>query len=521
MSRFDFDVILMGGGLAGGLLARQLIRQRPELRVLVIEKRREGAYKVGESTVEIFSDYLLRKLGLSTYLYDEHLPKNGLRFFFDDEDRSAPLERLSEIGSQGLPWLPSFQIDRRRFETDLRRFDEEAGVSWEEARVTGFELGEDGHRVMLERAGRPSCYTARWLVDASGRAGLVARRLGWRVPDVSHAITGAWARLEGVAEWDDGRSEAFHRRARHTSRRLSTNHFCYPGYWIWFIPLRGGLTSVGVVGERDRLPASLARPAGFRSFLDEHRAVRELLAPATAIDFGTYGQLAYGTRRFLDPRRVALIGEAAAFTDPFYSPGSDFIALENDIVTDLVVRELGGEDPSVWSSRLVGYEEFLQGRFELNLALYRALYPLLGSFRLFRLKWDLDLTAYYDLWLSSYRLDEHLDPRALRAQRAERPFVSAALVQFNRALARAGRLARADGSYFEDNRDRFLDALATIDFVREVGQPRSMAAVREILLQSFRRARRHLASAAGTRLAEGGPEPDLEDFVEGRAFAAL
>ena len=37
-------------------------------------------------------------------------------------------------------------------------------------------------------------------------------------------------------------------------------------------------------------------------------------------------------------------GEAGVFTDPFYSPGSDFIAIGNDFTADLITRAAAGED---------------------------------------------------------------------------------------------------------------------------------------------------------------------------------
>lgn len=37
-------------------------------------------------------------------------------------------------------------------------------------------------------------------------------------------------------------------------------------------------------------------------------------------------------------------GEAGAFLDPFYSPGSDFISLNNTWVSDLIKRDFEGED---------------------------------------------------------------------------------------------------------------------------------------------------------------------------------
>ena len=61
------------------------------------------SFKVGEATVEIGASYLVRRQGLLRYLYDRHYPKNGLRYFFDNETKSAPLQDMSEIGPDQLP----------------------------------------------------------------------------------------------------------------------------------------------------------------------------------------------------------------------------------------------------------------------------------------------------------------------------------------------------------------------------------------------------------------------------------
>src|SRR5689334_5934711 len=123
------DVIIAGGGIAGGFLARQLRRQKPELDILVLESKPViDDFKVGESTVEVAASYMIRRLELGTYLYQHQLPKNGLRFFFDSPRKDLPLPRMSEIGSDHMPFHPSFQLERARLERDLVTMNRAAGA---------------------------------------------------------------------------------------------------------------------------------------------------------------------------------------------------------------------------------------------------------------------------------------------------------------------------------------------------------------------------------------------------------
>jgi flavin-dependent dehydrogenase len=450
-----FDVAILGGGKAGSLLARQLRRQVPSASIVVIEKSRERSFKVGESTVDVCGKYLTKRLGLSSYLYDAQLPKNGLRFFFDREDKTGALDALSEIGVSGLIPFPSFQLDRARFEADLLRMNAAGGVDVRiGVRVAGVTLGASGerHEIALEAEGvAAGTITARWVVDATGRSSLIARARGLRT-ESPLTNSAAWGRYRGVADLDDIGPESFHARVRHTSRVLSTNHFCYPGYWIWFIPLGRGSTSVGVVMRKGDFRPELRSEAGLDAFLRSHTAVARLMKDAQAIDTMSFGQLAYGTTRFVDAReRWALVGEAAAFTDPLYSPGGDYIAIENDWVTDLVRRDLAGEEAGALAKRAALYEQALLHRLDSTLLLYDGLYGTLGSFELFASKWDLDTACYLNLWVEPYLLDRHLDLGALQRELDARPATLGILRTFRHVFQDAERELRAQGRFFEKN----------------------------------------------------------------------
>ena len=476
MEKPDYDVAIMGAGLAGNLLARQLTRTVPGVRIGLFDKSTESSWKVGESVVEIGSHYLITRQGLSRYLYDRHFPKNGLRYFFDDERRSTPLWEMSEIGPINLPFHPSFQIDRARLEADLLEMNTAAGVDVRRGTtVRPAHVAADGglHRIEIARAGRKRVLSARWLVDAAGRADLLARKLKLRVKEETHRIGSVWGRFSGVADIDDLGPEAWRARVRHSTRFLSTVHFFYPGYWVWFIPLHDGVTSVGVTGTTGFDERKLRTPQGFRDFLDSHAAIRHLLADAKPLDQGYYTQIAYSTERFFSPQRWGLSGEAATAADPLYSPGTDFIAHENDFLTELIRRDLGGEAESTLATRCELFDQFMKFRQEATLELYRHQYELFGSYELGRIKWDFDIGCYFNLWTTAYMQSSHLDPRWLRRQLRMAPFILGALREFNESFQRVAAALREHGAFYRENLGQFVPGNASLDFLAEVGDVRS------------------------------------------------
>jgi flavin-dependent dehydrogenase len=286
-------------------------------------------------------------------------------------------------------------------------------------------------------------------------------------------------------------------------------HFLYAGYWIWVIPLRGGLTSVGVTGVPVR-DAALRTAEGFRRFLDGHLSMRELLGNAKAIDFGSLANIAYGTKRFFDPRRIAVVGEAATAADPLYSPGSDFIALENDFVTELVAREQEGASEADLARRSDLFDRFMAFRHESVMRLYRGLYGMIGSYELMRLKWDFDIGSYHNLWVAPYMTDQLTDPAFLSRQLRQQRFVLGVLDNFRGLFQRAERELAERGAYHRYNRGVFSWGLENIDFLPEIGLPRSRSQTLAQAALTFDTVRRNAAKLLGEDAGEPWP---LQAFI--------
>src|SRR6201997_833605 len=81
-----YDVVIMGGALSGGATATLLLRHNPGIRILILEKSSKLGRRVGEATVEISAYFMGRVLGLTQYLNESHLAKQGLRFWFKNDD---------------------------------------------------------------------------------------------------------------------------------------------------------------------------------------------------------------------------------------------------------------------------------------------------------------------------------------------------------------------------------------------------------------------------------------------------
>src|SRR5438094_10525350 len=110
-----YDVVIMGGALSGGATATLLLRQNPGIRILIVEKSAKLSRRVGEATVEVSAYFMGRVLGLTQYLDEHHLVKQGLRLWFTS-DEGKNLEEASELGGRYQARLPAYQLDRGPFD---------------------------------------------------------------------------------------------------------------------------------------------------------------------------------------------------------------------------------------------------------------------------------------------------------------------------------------------------------------------------------------------------------------------
>jgi flavin-dependent dehydrogenase len=433
--RVQYDVVIIGAGLAGLALTRQLLLESA-VRILLLERRAvvpPRRQKVGEATVQVSGFYFSKVLELEEHLLREHFLKYNLRFYWKTDGlRNDCFEDYSQSYLRAFSNIPSYQLDRNRIEAEMLRLNASdprcefcPGV-----RALDVELRSGApHLVSFDTGAGVRQVSATWVVDTSGRRRVLARQLELtRRNPIRHGASFLW--VEGLVDLEklterprhEIRRMAIRRHIGHSPFWLATNHFCGEGFWFWVIPLQGK-TSLGLVYDNRLIRSSDVDTAG--KLLDWACRTFPLFARdlprRRVLDHSCFRDFSYGCERTISPDRWALSGEAGRFTDPLYSPGGDLIALHNTLIVDAV-----RSDAERLPSKCVWYERLMRAQYDAYVPSYAVSYEVLGDQDAMTLKYTWELAVYFSMYVFPFINDLLRDER----------FVATYL----RVMARLGRI---------------------------------------------------------------------------------
>lgn len=338
------DVLVIGGGPAGAAAATHLARRG--LDVVIVEKERHPRFHIGESLLPQ-SLPLLEELGALDGVREIGVPKAAAEFVSEDGSREAVFEfRRALLG--GPPG--AFQV--RRSEFDKLLFDNAvaAGATpLEETTATVLELGEEGALVRTgDAAGRATDWRAGFLVDASGRSTVTSKLLRQKCPDPRNTSAAIFGHFTGVPRLPGERGGNI---------RI---HLTKPG-WMWQIPLRDGVTSIGLVAPGDYLQQ---RGAGIEEFFAAHCArhpgVSAVLGDARRVGaLHSTGNFSYRATAASGPGHIK-VGDAYGFIDPIFSTGVHLALTSAKDAARAVAAIL--ENPARRAGALAAYDRGIERR---------------------------------------------------------------------------------------------------------------------------------------------------------------
>lgn len=420
------DVAIVGSGFAGSILARCL--GRLGLSVLLVEKARHPRFALGESSTPLAA-LSLERLAARWDLPDLHDLATWGRWRERHPDLGCGLKRgFTFFGHEaGKPYRADPE-NRRRLLVAASPADAVADVHWRRADVDaylarraaaeGVELVEEtelvevcagaggGFDLRLCCAGREETLRARSVIDASGAAGAVARRLGAAERSVSvrsslvysHFAARSGSPLGRVPEFADvvARSGGPLPPGPYPDDRAAVHHL-FDGGWVYVLPFDDGVVSAGAITIGGRTDSPKLEPeAEWRSLLARYPSLGEQFAgaeplfPLCRIDrlqwrldraSGPAGEPGSGARG----AAWAALPHTVAFFDPIFSTGIAWSLIAVERLADAFAQATagGGLDPAKLEEPFARYGALLDCEADRLEALVRGAYLALGDFSSF------------------------------------------------------------------------------------------------------------------------------------------
>jgi flavin-dependent dehydrogenase len=323
------DVFIIGAGPAGSVAAALLATKGYS--VEMVERAHFPRFSIGESMLAQ-SVELLDHAGLLEDVQAHGFQhKDGAAFHLNGETTSIYFPDKSTPGP-----AMTFQVMRADFDDILAKGAAKKGakVSFGEE-VIAFESDESGARIAIRNeAGATRQVEARFALDASGFGRTLGKMLKLETPSdfpVRRAVYGQI--VDNITEPSFDRNKI-----------LVSIHSEHQEIWYWLIPLKDGISSIGVVGPQDKIEAAgandherlwnLIKAVPYKAKVLERA---EVFRPAATI-IG----YACNVKSLVGPS-YALLGNAAEFLDPVFSSGVTIAFKSANLAVNLIDRQFKGE----------------------------------------------------------------------------------------------------------------------------------------------------------------------------------
>lgn len=320
-----YDVLVIGGGPAGTTIASLLAQKGHD--VCLLEKTHHPRFHIGESLLPMNLP-ILEKLGVLGQVDGIGIKKYAAEFnsliTFPEQD----IFYFAKAANKNHPY--AYEVRRSEFDEVLFNNCQQKGVAaLEGMTVIDAELHAATKKLQVrDEQGVEHEFTGHYLIDASGRDTVLARQLNSKQKNSQHPMAAIFGHFHDVE-----------RRVGKDEGNISIYWFQHG--WVWMIPLKDGVMSVGCVCWPDYLKT---RDTSLNEFFQQtlqlvpaiSKRMKNAQLDGNAQATGNYSYHS----SIMAGDGFLLIGDAYAFVDPVFSSGV-YLAMQSatrgaDLVDQLI-----------------------------------------------------------------------------------------------------------------------------------------------------------------------------------------
>ena len=423
-----FDVIVLGAGFGGSLLSSILCREG--MSVAMVDQTRHPRFTIGESSTPA-ANLLLKEL-VTRHNLPELQPlvrfgswrdvypnltcgcKRGFSYFWHagDDGFQATADHRHELlvtanASRSVADTQWYRPDLDQFLATVAQSN--STTCLEAAEVTDIEHPQPhAWTLTVDRDGRRKRLHTKFLIDASGPAGVLMKRLpirdwGNRLQTRSHAVYSHWENVRPLQDWLKS-CEAVSQDYPYPSQDSAVHHLFRDG-WLWQLRFENDWTSLGYVfaDTESGQPQASAEDL-WSSLLARQPVLSEILGTPRLARFP--GRL-HRTGRLQRLRSAAAGDDWAAlpftvgFVDPLHSTGIAHTLSGIERLSRILLT-------STHNERLDALHDYSENVIDELLHIDRLVagcYDGLGDFRLFT-AWSMlyfaAATTFEQRWLAEF-----------------------------------------------------------------------------------------------------------------------
>jgi len=315
---------------------------------VLLERASFPRFHIGESLLP-YSNPVLRRIGfLETLQQGPFVTKLGATFISEDGERHT---RALFGDAPGCEEPSSWHVRRADFDARLLEHARQRGAQVRRGNVLDVRFDPHSALIVYDADGERREVRVGAILDASGRAGVVARHLGLRERDTTLQRVAVFNHFTGIPRDPEAPGDI---------RIVSRGDM---GWW-WLIPLDEETTSVGVVHRLEERHGSLRENANevLTRMINGTPAIAELMAAAKPVEDARFeGDYSYSTRAYAGERWM-LLGDAGSFLDPVFSTGVH-IALCSAMDAAVAVNDALGWGSQLAKAPLARYDRRQRARY--------------------------------------------------------------------------------------------------------------------------------------------------------------